>query len=239
MSQLSRAHVTDDRASQPRPERAISRDGGLYHHDRSGLARPHVITKRSAMPVTSGGFLRRASGIFAVALVVGCARQTPQTGAGPSSDSGASAARVTTIADEVVALAQAIGGVPRFSRSQLVPSALSRWDAAADRWLAELRPMKLDALAGRPEWVILGVMRDGLEATVGLRTCSERPEMRDACYAAIAVVDNASALARSWICANWRVATSVQSSTSAHSMRKYSTTVRSRCRCSPRRSSVG
>jgi len=136
------------------------------------------------MPVTSGGLLRRARSVFAVVLLVGCAHQTAQTTSSPSPATSPTAARVTSIADEVVALAQTIGGVPRFSRAQRDSAALSRWDVSVDRWLAELRPMKLDP--GRPEWVILGVMREGLEANVALRTCSERPEMRDACYAAIA-----------------------------------------------------
>jgi uncharacterized protein (DUF885 family) len=159
---------------------------GPYHRRQSGLVLSQPITNRWAMPVTFGGVFRGAKTIICVALIAGCAHPTVNTGTPATPATDAMSTRVRAIADEVVALAQSNAGIPRFSRSQLDPSALSRWDSAVDRWLAELKPMKLDQLVGRPEWVILGVMREGLEASVALRTCSERPTMKDACYAAIA-----------------------------------------------------
>jgi uncharacterized protein (DUF885 family) len=137
------------------------------------------------MPATPGRCSRRAIQIFGIAAIAGCTRPTPDVAPRATPASDAAVARVRGIADEVVALAQEIGGVPRANRSQFNPASLARWDASVDRWLAELRPIKLDELAPRPEWVILGVMREGLEASVGLRTCSDRPALRDDCYAAI------------------------------------------------------
>jgi uncharacterized protein (DUF885 family) len=137
------------------------------------------------MPATHGRWSRRAILIFGIAAIAGCARPTPDVAPYATPASDAAVARVQGIADEVVALAQEIGGVPRANRSQFNSASLARWDASVDRWLAELRPIKLDDFARRPEWVILGVMREGLEANVGLRTCSDRSALRDDCYAAI------------------------------------------------------
>jgi len=137
------------------------------------------------MPATRDRRRRRAILIFGIATIAGCARRTPDVAPRATPASDASVARVRSIADEVVALAQEIGGVPRSNRSQFNSASLARWDASVDRWLAELRPMNLDEFARRPEWVILGVMREGLEASVGLRACSTRPAINDECYAAI------------------------------------------------------
>jgi uncharacterized protein (DUF885 family) len=138
------------------------------------------------MAVTFREHFQRASCLLAFALVVGCAHPAPETVPTSASSSDAMALRVRAIADEVIALAQENNGVPRSNRAQFNAAALARWDASVDRWLGELRPMKLDVLVNRPEWVILGVMREGLEASMLLRTCSERPTLRDECYAAIA-----------------------------------------------------
>ncbi len=137
------------------------------------------------MPATRGRRRRRAILIFGIATIVGCARRTPDVAPRATPASDAAVARIRGIADEVVALAQEIGGIPRSNRSQFNSASLARWDASVDRWLAELRPMNLDEFARRPEWVILGVMREGLEASVGLRACSARPATSDECYAAI------------------------------------------------------
>jgi uncharacterized protein (DUF885 family) len=135
---------------------------------------------------TAGRFFWHAILTSGFAASVGCSRQTPDIApraATPSAE--ITTARIRDVADEVVALAQATGGIPRSNRSQFDTASLARWDASVDRWLTELRPIKLDELVGRPEWVILGVMREGLEANVALRMCRGQPTLRDDCYAAI------------------------------------------------------
>jgi len=51
------------------------------------------------------------------------------------------------------------------------PGALARWQAREDAWLAELRRIDPAALAGRPEWIAYGVMRDALEGSTATRLC--------------------------------------------------------------------
>src|SRR5207237_1815476 len=46
------------------------------------------------------------------------------------------------------------------------PSALARWRQREDAWLAELEGLDPAPLAGRPEWISYGVMRDALEASI-------------------------------------------------------------------------
>ncbi|HYL21299.1 MAG TPA: DUF885 domain-containing protein [Gemmatimonadales bacterium] len=48
------------------------------------------------------------------------------------------------------------------------------WQRREDRWLAALRTIDGGALLGRPEWVTYGLLREQLEASVGLRACRDR-----------------------------------------------------------------
>lgn len=51
------------------------------------------------------------------------------------------------------------------------PAALARWQKDEDRWLAALRAIDADALAGTTEWITLGALREQLEASAQLRVC--------------------------------------------------------------------
>src|SRR4029079_4802375 len=122
-------------------------DTGPYRRAQSGLVQARCNPNPSPMPATRGRPRRHAILIFGIATIAGCARRTPDVAPRATPASDASVARVRSIADEVVALAQEIGGVPRSNRSQFNSASLARWDASVDRWLAELRPMNLDEFA--------------------------------------------------------------------------------------------
>ena len=45
------------------------------------------------------------------------------------------------------------------------------WERAQDQYLARLRGIDADALFGRPEWLVLGMLRESLEASAAQRIC--------------------------------------------------------------------
>ncbi|HTI05379.1 MAG TPA: DUF885 family protein [Gemmatimonadales bacterium] len=51
------------------------------------------------------------------------------------------------------------------------PEALARWQTREDAWFARLRRINPRPLAGRPEWVSYGIMRDALESSIATRAC--------------------------------------------------------------------
>ena len=51
------------------------------------------------------------------------------------------------------------------------PGRVARWWRREDAWLAELQRIDPTPLAGRPEWIAYGIMRDALEGSVGTRLC--------------------------------------------------------------------
>jgi uncharacterized protein (DUF885 family) len=51
------------------------------------------------------------------------------------------------------------------------PANSSRWERKEDAWLAELEAIDPAPLAGRPEWIAYGIMRDALEGSVATRVC--------------------------------------------------------------------
>ncbi len=51
------------------------------------------------------------------------------------------------------------------------PAATARWWLRENAWLAELERIEPASLAGRPEWIAYGIMRDALEGSVGTRLC--------------------------------------------------------------------
>src|SRR5438105_7187801 len=51
------------------------------------------------------------------------------------------------------------------------PNALARWRQREDAWLAELEGLDPTPLAGRPEWIAYGIMRDALEGSIATRVC--------------------------------------------------------------------
>jgi len=51
------------------------------------------------------------------------------------------------------------------------PAATARWERREDAWLVELVRIDPTPLAGRPEWIAYGIMRDALEGSIGTRVC--------------------------------------------------------------------
>ena len=51
------------------------------------------------------------------------------------------------------------------------PAALARWRQREDAWLAELEHIDPAPLAGRPEGISYGIMRDALEGSIRMRLC--------------------------------------------------------------------
>ena len=79
-----------------------------------------------------------------------------------------------TFGDEGPALRAAVEAMSR---------GLAAWDARVDRWIAQLSPIDGAALMERPEWVIHGVLREGLEADRARRVCRDSTAANGlACY---------------------------------------------------------
>jgi len=51
------------------------------------------------------------------------------------------------------------------------PAALASWQQREDAWLAVLKRIDPKRLAGRPEWVAYGIMRDAIEGSIATRVC--------------------------------------------------------------------
>src|SRR5712671_1722315 len=51
------------------------------------------------------------------------------------------------------------------------PAALTSWQQRENAWLATLKRIDPKRLAGRPEWVAYGIMRDAIEGSVETRVC--------------------------------------------------------------------
>ena len=51
------------------------------------------------------------------------------------------------------------------------PAAMARWQSREDAWLAQLKRIDAGKLAGRPEAIAYGVMRDAIEGSIATRVC--------------------------------------------------------------------
>jgi len=51
------------------------------------------------------------------------------------------------------------------------PDALARWHEREDAWLAALKRINPSRLAGRPEGIAYGIMRDAIEGSIATRVC--------------------------------------------------------------------
>lgn len=51
------------------------------------------------------------------------------------------------------------------------PESLARWQQREDAWLAALKRINAKRIAGRPEWIAYGIMRDALEGSIATRVC--------------------------------------------------------------------
>ncbi len=112
-----------------------------------------------------------------------CAPQPP--GAPTPNPGGTAAARqVITIADDYLARwreafpeVNTTNGIPGSRHDRLSdnsPQAEREWQAREDKWLAQMRSIDPATLVGRPEWVTYGLLREELEASIGMRACNYR-----------------------------------------------------------------
>lgn len=109
----------------------------------------------------------------------------------PPSISPAYDARGSTVARQVIAIADdylaawreafpevnTSNGIPGARHDRLSDNsgaAEKVWQDKEDRWLAEMRRIDPTSLIGRPEWVTYGLLREELEASIGMRACNFR-----------------------------------------------------------------
>ncbi len=123
---------------------------------------------------------------LAVAWLLAAAACAPQPSISPAPDSRAatSAREVIAIADDYLAAwreafpeVNTTNGIPgaRHDRlSDISADAEKAWRIKEDRWLAEMRRIDPASLVGRPEWVTYGLLREELEASIGMRACNYR-----------------------------------------------------------------
>jgi uncharacterized protein (DUF885 family) len=110
-------------------------------------------------------------------IVAGAAAQP--TGSLPPDE--ALAERVTALADTYVAEIMrrfpeqaAFSGLTLERHDGLTDNsqgALRSWQAQEDRWAAEIARIDAAALRGRPEWLVLGFLREAVESSRQLRVC--------------------------------------------------------------------
>jgi uncharacterized protein (DUF885 family) len=110
---------------------------------------------------------------------------TPPSVAPAANPRGASAAReVIAVADDYLAAwrdafpeVNTTNGIPGARHDRLSDNsaeAEQAWRAKEDRWLAEMKRIDPATLIGRPEWVTYGLLREDLEASIGMRACNYR-----------------------------------------------------------------
>lgn len=117
----------------------------------------------------------------AAVLLATCLAQSTASAAAQPDETDELAARVVAVADAYVNELKKrfpeeilLRGLPLERHDRLTdnsPSALREWHAMEDRWAAELKDIPSAKLRGRPEWIILGFLREAIEASRGLRVC--------------------------------------------------------------------
>lgn len=111
---------------------------------------------------------------------------TPPATVRPSGDSRSflAAQHVVGIANEYLAAwreafpeVNTYNGIPGARHDRLSDNSAAAdraWEAREDRWLTEIRQIDPTSLIGRPEWVTYGLLREELEANIGMRACNFR-----------------------------------------------------------------
>jgi uncharacterized protein (DUF885 family) len=111
---------------------------------------------------------------------------TPPATVRPSGDSRSllTAQHVVGIANEYLAAwreavpeINTYNGIPGARHDRLSDNSAAAdraWEAREDRWLTEIRQIDPASLIGRPEWVTYGLLREELEANIGMRACNFR-----------------------------------------------------------------
>ena len=97
------------------------------------------------------------------------------------SDAESAAARVRQLADSYLvayfeqhpdeATAAGAANIRHDRLPDNSPEVLARWRRREDAWLKALRRINPKRIAGRPEWVAYGIMRDAIEGSVAIREC--------------------------------------------------------------------
>lgn len=117
---------------------------------------------------------------LALAAAVAFALPAGAQHASPAPTAPDGAAEVRRVADEYLAALverfpgtdEALGPVPAPDRwRDNTLAAGTAWDAREDAFLARLRAVDADALFGRPEWLVHGMMREALEGNAAQRAC--------------------------------------------------------------------
>lgn len=128
--------------------------------------------------MTAPSVRRARTAVFAA--LAAAAPLHAQSAAPDAPPSSPQAAQVRRIADAYVAdVSERFPGV----RAQLGPAPApdrwidnslafqADWDRAQDGYLAQLRAIDASALFGQPEWLVLGMLRESLEASAAQRVC--------------------------------------------------------------------
>ncbi|HMF87508.1 MAG TPA: DUF885 family protein, partial [Gemmatimonadaceae bacterium] len=123
---------------------------------------------------------------LAVACVLATAACAPRPSVSPTSNAGGATAaqQVVAIADDYLAgwrdafpEVNTTNGIPGARHDRLSDNSAAAeqaWRVKEDRWLEQMRRIDPASLLGRPEWVTYGLLREDLEASVGMRACNYR-----------------------------------------------------------------
>jgi uncharacterized protein (DUF885 family) len=125
----------------------------------------------------------RSALLASVTVALAC---TPPATVRPSGNSRSllAAQHVTQLANEYLAAWRVAFpelttyyGIPGARHDRLSDNSAAAeraWEAREDQWLAQLRRVDPAMLIGRPEWVTYGLLREELEANIGMRACNLR-----------------------------------------------------------------
>ena len=117
-------------------------------------------------------------------VAVACAPSPISVAPAPDPRGPTAARQVAAIADDYLARwreafpeVNTTNGIPDARHDRLndnSPQAEREWQAKEDRWLEQMRRIDPASLIGRPEWVTYGLLREELEASIGMRACNYR-----------------------------------------------------------------
>ena len=117
-------------------------------------------------------------------VALACAPSQPSVAPAPDPRGATAARQVIAIADDYLARwrdafpeVNTTNGIPGARHDRLndnSPQAEREWRAKEDRWLEQMRRIDPASLIGRPEWVTYGLLREELEASIGMRACNYR-----------------------------------------------------------------
>jgi uncharacterized protein (DUF885 family) len=124
--------------------------------------------------------------LLAVACALATAACAPRLAVSPTPAPGGAIAaqQVVAIADDYLAAwrdafpeVNTTYGIPGARHDRLSDNsagAEQAWRVKEERWLEQMRRIDPASLLGRPEWVTYGLLREELEASIGMRACNYR-----------------------------------------------------------------